>query len=82
MKDLPPLGGLSSEEKDALIQELWARVQALESAVERRNGKGVKKTHAIRVCRLQRDLSPTQRVPSPGSASERQAWVVRVVDEN
>ncbi|MGB3515828.1 MAG: IS66 family transposase [Elainellaceae cyanobacterium] len=44
MKDLPPLEGLSSEEKDALIRELWARVQALETAVERRNGKGVKKT--------------------------------------
>lgn len=44
MKDLPLLEGLSSEEKDALIRELWQVVQALQSEVERLKRKGVKKT--------------------------------------
>ena len=44
MKDLPPLEGLSSEEKDALIRELWQVVQALQAEVERLKRKGIKKT--------------------------------------
>ena len=44
MKDLPPLEGLSSEEKDALIRELWQMVQALQAEVERLKGKRIKKT--------------------------------------
>lgn len=44
MKDLPPLEGLSSEEKDALIRELWQAVQALRAEAETRKRKGIKKT--------------------------------------
>lgn len=44
MKDLPPLEGLSSEEKDALIRELWQALQALRAEAETRKRKGVKKT--------------------------------------
>ncbi|HSM81373.1 MAG TPA: hypothetical protein VLS96_06790 [Nodosilinea sp.] len=47
MKDLPPLEGLSSEEKEALIRELWAKVQALEAEAERRSGKWVKKLNPL-----------------------------------
>jgi hypothetical protein len=43
MKDLPPLDRLSTEEKDALIQELWQVVQALQAEVERLKGKRIKK---------------------------------------
>jgi uncharacterized small protein (DUF1192 family) len=44
MKDLPPLEGLSSEEKDALVRELWQMVQALQAEVEKLKGKRIKKT--------------------------------------
>lgn len=44
MTALPPLDGLSHEEKDALIQELWNDLQTLRSAVETLKQKRVKKT--------------------------------------
>ncbi len=44
MKDLPPLETLSSAEKDALIRELWQRLQALEQKGRQSTQKRVKKT--------------------------------------
>jgi transposase len=44
MQDLPPLDGLSHEEKDALIQGLWQEVQTLRAGLEKVQQKRVKKT--------------------------------------
>ena len=39
MKELPPLSGLSHEQKDALIEALWKELQALREEVEKLKGK-------------------------------------------
>ena len=44
MKELPPLSGLSPEEKDALIEALWKELQDLRGEVEKLKCKKVKKT--------------------------------------
>jgi transposase len=44
MTELPPLDGLSHEEKDALIRGLWEQLQTLQAAVEKLQQKPVKKT--------------------------------------
>lgn len=44
MKELPPLSGLSSDEKDALIEALWKELQALRGEVEKLKRKKAKKT--------------------------------------
>lgn len=44
MQELPPLEGLSSEQKDALIKALWQELQALRIEVEKLKAKRVKKT--------------------------------------
>ncbi|MEM1292320.1 MAG: IS66 family transposase [Cyanobacteria bacterium P01_H01_bin.162] len=44
MTELPPLDGLSHEEKDALIQGLWEQLQTLQAEVEKLKQKRVKKT--------------------------------------
>lgn len=44
MKELPPLEGLSHEEKDALIRAMWQELQGLRSEVEKLKQKRVKKT--------------------------------------
>ncbi len=77
MKDLPPLEGLSSEEKDALIRELWARVQALEAAVEGRNGKRVKKTPRNSSLPPAKGFKPNSELPKL-NPSERTASVGRL----
>lgn len=76
MKDLPPLEGLSSEEKEALIRELWARVQALEAEVEGRNGKGVKKTPRNSSLPPAKGFKPNSEAAKP-SQSQRTASVGR-----
>ncbi len=77
MKDLPPLESLSSEEKEALIRELWARVQALEAAAEVRNGKGVKKTPRNSSLPPAQGFKPNSE-PSKPSLSQRSGSVGRV----
>ncbi|MFQ4139892.1 IS66 family transposase [Nodosilinea sp. PGN35] len=74
MKDLPPLEGLSSEEKDALIQELWTRVQALEAEAEQRKSQGVKKTSRNSSLPPAKGFKPNAEPPKP-SASQRMASV-------
>jgi hypothetical protein len=44
MQDLPPLDGLSHQEKDALIRALWQELQQLRAEVEKLKQKRVKKT--------------------------------------
>ena len=44
MTELPPLDGLSHEEKDALIRGLWGQLQTLQAEVEKLKQKRVKKT--------------------------------------
>jgi len=44
MKELPPLDGLSHDQKDALIRELWQELKTLRSDVEALKQKRVKKT--------------------------------------
>jgi len=44
MKELPPLGGLSHAEKNALIQGLWQELQRLRAEVETLKQQRVKKT--------------------------------------
>jgi hypothetical protein len=82
MKDLPPLEGLSSEEKDALIRELWQAVQALRGEAETRKRKGVKKTLRNSSLPPAKGFKPNSEGPKPKKANERQAWAERVVDGN
>jgi transposase len=65
MKDLPPLERLSSEEKEALIRELWAKVQALEAEAERRSGKQVKKTSRNSSLPPAKGFKPNSEGPKP-----------------
>ena len=44
MKDLPPLGRLSDEEKNALIKAQWQGLQKLRTEIEKLKEKRVKKT--------------------------------------
>ncbi len=76
MKDLPPLEGLSSEEKDALIRELWQMVQALQADVERLKGKRPKKTSRNSSLPPAKGFKPNSELPKP-SQSERTASVGR-----
>ncbi|MBE9113693.1 IS66 family transposase, partial [Nodosilinea sp. LEGE 07298] len=76
MKDLPPLEGLSSEEKDALIRELWAVVQALQAEVERLKGKGVKTTSRNSSLPPAKGFKPNSEDAKP-QPSERAASVGR-----
>ena len=76
MKDLPPLEGLSSEEKDALIRELWQMVQALQAEVERLKGKRTKKTSRNSSLPPAKGFKPNSEPPNP-SQSQRTASVGR-----
>ncbi|MGG6242908.1 IS66 family transposase, partial [Nodosilinea sp. AN01ver1] len=76
MKDLPPLEGLSSEEKDALIRELWQVVQALQAEVERLKRKGVKKTSRNSSLPPAKGFKPNSERPKP-NPSKRTASVGR-----
>ncbi|WOD36971.1 IS66 family transposase [Nodosilinea sp. E11] len=76
MKDLPPLEGLSSEEKDALIRELWQMVQALQADVERLKGKRTKKTSRNSSLPPAKGFKPNSEGSKP-SQSERTASVGR-----
>lgn len=76
MKDLLPLEGLSSEEKDALIRELWQRVQALQAEAEKRQRKGVKKTSRNSSLPPAKGFKPNSDASKP-SQSQRTASVGR-----
>ncbi|MEA5452915.1 IS66 family transposase [Leptolyngbya sp. CCNP1308] len=76
MKDLPPLEGLSSEEKDALIQELWQMVQALQTEVERLKGKRIEKTSGNSSLPPAKGFKPNSEGSKP-SRSQRTASVGR-----
>ncbi|MBD2234612.1 IS66 family transposase [Phormidium tenue] len=76
MKDLPPLEGLSSEEKDALIRELWQMVQALQAEVERLKGKRIKKTSRNSSLPPAKGFKPNSEGSKP-SQSQRTASVGR-----
>jgi transposase len=76
MKDLPPLEGLSSGEKDALIRELWQRVQALQAEAEKRQRKGVKKTPRNSSLPPAKGFKPNSEGSKP-SQSQRTASVGR-----
>lgn len=76
MKDLPPLEGLSSEEKEALIRELWQRVQALQADVERLKGKRTKKTSRNSSLPPAKGFKPNSEPPNPRH-SQRTASVGR-----
>jgi transposase len=76
MKDLPPLEGLSSEEKDALIRELWQVVQALQAEVERLKRKGVKKTSRNSSLPPAKGFKPNSESSKP-SRSQRTASMGR-----
>lgn len=76
MKDLPPLEGLSSEEKDALIRELWQMVQALQAEVEKLKGKRTKKTSRNSSLPPAKGFKPNSEGSKP-SPSQRTASVGR-----
>jgi transposase len=76
MKDLPPLEGLSSEEKDALIRELWQMVQVLQAEVEKLKGKRIKKTSRNSSLPPAKGFKPNSEGAKP-SQSQRTASVGR-----
>ncbi len=80
MKDLPPLEGLSSEEKDALIQELWQVVQALQAEVERLKGKRIQKTSRNSSLPPAKGFKPNLERPKP-SPGQRTLMRARVGQE-
>lgn len=62
MTDLPPLEGLSSEEKDALIRALWQELQALRAEVEKLKQKRVKKTSCNSSLPPAKGFKPNQEI--------------------
>jgi transposase len=76
MKDLPALEGLSSEEKEALIQELWQMVQALQAEVEKLKSKRIKKTSHNSSLPPAKGFKPNSEGAKP-NPSERTASVGR-----
>lgn len=76
MKELPPLDGLSDEQKDALIRTLWKELQALRAEVEKLKQKRVKKTSRNSSLPPAKGFKPGQKGQKAGS-SHRQASVDR-----
>ncbi|MGF1522774.1 MAG: IS66 family transposase [Leptolyngbyaceae cyanobacterium] len=65
MKDLPPLDGLSDEEKDALIAQLWQELQTLRAEVEKLKRKRVKKTAQNSSLPPAKGFKPNQTTTEP-----------------
>ena len=74
MKDLPPLETLSSAEKDALIRELWQRLQSLEKKGHQSPQKRVKKTSRNSSLPPSKGFKPNQsQRHSPSASSAKSA---------
>lgn len=70
MKELPPLDGLSHEEKDALIRGLWQDQQTLRAEIEKLKQKRVKKTSRNSSLPPAKGFKPNQHRSESVSQSE------------